>query len=127
MSEWIYNFSDIKKDGKWWATALSKNEAKKIVEELDSYETRIAELGSELAQVRSQSLRVVPMDDPCDLDEIPPEVWLVSFHDNIYYREEDGYSWAAFSNAAKPRFLQSLSYVLPVELKSWSENNDDLG
>lgn len=58
----------------------------------------------------------VPVGEACDLDDVSTDVWVVVFHENLCYREEDGYSWATFSDTAKPRFLQSLSFVQPVRL-----------
>lgn len=66
---------------------------------------------------------LVPVADgePCDIDEVAPESWIVTQKGNVYYREEDGYSYAAFSDSAKPRFLQSLTIVQPVRLTPIAE------
>lgn len=69
----------------------------------------------------------VPVGEACDLDDVSTDVWMVVFHRNLYYREEDGYSWAAFSDTAKPRFLQSLSFVQPVKLLPLAELEADHG
>ena len=58
MGKWTYGSTvdnDIKKDGKWWATALSKSEAIKIIGQLDTYEARIAELEAQLINMQQQA------------------------------------------------------------------------
>lgn len=59
-SAWTYGSTadnDIKQDGKWWATALSKSEAKKIVEQFDAYEAQIAELEAALTGEVEENMR----------------------------------------------------------------------
>jgi len=72
MGRWIVleedDFVRDNSDG-WCGSCASEDDAKNIArrhkQECDHYEQRIAELTAELARVKAESLRVVPVGDEC--------------------------------------------------------------
>ena len=90
----------------------------------DTYEARIAELDAELARVKAESLRVVPVGEPCEYG-----MWLEQQSSTAFLLDDEVDVHVTINryqsaNGGPSAPIEGDTIVQPVRLERWEDGNE---